>query len=477
MLLEGTRLQQPSGQFGLTRRGVLLGSLALAGCMSARIKSVDRLNAEADSIVRAVQQPRIAERSIEIVADPLGDVRPALHDAIDRLASSGGGRLLLPPGEWRSDGPVHLRSGIELHLSPGARLRFSRDPSLYLPNVLTRWEGTEVYNYSPLIYARGARDVAITGSGTVDGQGEHGFFRWRARQGEDQRALRAMGASGVPVEQRRFGAGHWLRPPLVQFFDCERVLIDGPTFIDSAFWMVHPVYCRHVTVRNTVLQGRQLNSDGVDPDSCEDVLIERCRFDVNDDCVAIKSGRDADGWRVARPTRRVVVQDCRMRTRTASGLGIGSEMSGGAEDVFATRLKIEAAEYGLYFKSNRDRGGLVQRVGIADVTVGRCEKLVHFTTDYKGESTGSAAPSFRDFLIEDVSCDQTDIIFHIEGLPERPITGIVARGIEVRHARRAAILAFVEDFTAQNIFINGRLWHAAEALGSATVQPRVVTQR
>jgi polygalacturonase len=434
----------------IDRRWFIGGSLALGGCASLpRAGGAPNDWVLADAIVAGIKRPRIAPAKALITAHGAKngfqhDALPAIRAAMAALGN-GGGTVILPPGEWRSDGPIHLRSGVALHVETGATLRFSRESRHYLPLVLTRWEGTEVWNYSPLIYAAGASDIAITGGGTIDGQGFDGFFQWRPKQKTDQNALRKMGADGVPVRDRVFGEGHYLRPGFVQFMSCSRVLVDGPRFVDSTFWMVHPVYCDHVTVRNISLTSKHLNSDGVDPDSSTNVLIERCTFDVSDDCVAVKSGRDADGWRVAQPSSRIVVRDCIMNTNIAAAFAIGSEMSGGAHDIFVERLKVPHAEHALYFKANLDRGGVIERIRMRDIDVAKTETLVHFTTDYHSYRGGNAPPT----------CATTEQALHIVGVPSAPVQDVRLRNIRVAMASKPDAIAHSERLSFEAVSING----------------------
>ena len=349
----------------------------------------------ADAIVARMRPPVFPAAIFSILDHGAREGAPAhlaVQAAIDACAAAGGGRVLVPAGLWRMNGAIHLRSNVDLHLERDAVLRFGKPEEIVLPIVLTRWEGTEVYNYSPLIYARDCTNVAITGQGVCDGQGGQGFFQWRPRQDRDKTALRDMGEAGTPVADRRFGPGHFLRPPFVQFFRCANILIDGPKFVDSPFWTIHPVYSTNVIVRNVTVISHHLNSDGCDPDSCQDVLIEHCRFDVSDDCIAIKSGRDQDGWRVGLPTRNVVIRDCQMSTHVAGAIAIGSEMSGGASNIFAERLEIHHAKQALYFKANLDRGGTIAQVRVRDVKVRDSETLIDFTTAYH-HSRGGNSPS------------------------------------------------------------------------------------
>ncbi len=447
----------------IARRTVLLGGAALttlAGCATARaVAPVADPWAEADRIAAAIQRPRIGPGSVSIadhgaVSGFDRDALPAVRAALAALGP-GGGRLVVPPGQWRLDGPIHLTSRIELHVMAGAHIRFSTDPAHYLPMVFTRWEGTECWNYSPPVYAIGAEDIAITGGGTIDGQGFAGFFQWRARQRTDQQALRRMGAEGVPVAQRVFGAGHYLRPSFVQFMSCRRILIDGPRFVDSTFWMIHPVYCDQVTVRNVSLKSDHLNSDGVDPDSSTNVLIERCEFDVGDDGVAIKAGRDQDGWRVGRPSSHIVVRDCVYRGTAGGGMAIGSEMSGGVHHVYCQRYAMNDVVHGLYFKSNRDRGGEIRDVHIREIAINKAQSVIIFTTDYHGHRGGDYPTRFTDISIEKVACGEAIVGLSIVGAERAPIGRVDVREVVIGTARTPLRTRFADGLAFQDVLVNG----------------------
>jgi len=240
-------------------------------------------------------------RDYGAVADGATISTGAIGEAITACAAAGGGTVLIPAGLWLT-GPIHLQSNINLHAAEGATIRFSRRFEDYLPVVPTRWEGIEVFNYSPLIYANGADNIALTGRGIFDGQGE-AWFPMRPWQKADRETLWNSEAAGIPVEQRIYGTEVGaLRPAMVQPFNCTNVLIEGPTFIRSPFWVIHPVYCDRLIIRDIRVDSHGVNNDGVDLDSCSNSLVEHCEFTVGDDAVAIKSGRDADGWRVGRPS-------------------------------------------------------------------------------------------------------------------------------------------------------------------------------
>ncbi|MGN6817108.1 MAG: glycoside hydrolase family 28 protein [Sphingomonas sp.] len=456
------------------RRAFLAGSLAFTATSAVASRAVaatadaasdpaavvsDAVWSAADAIVARIRPPVFPAHDFPITAYGASEDAPAhgaVQAAIDACASAGGGRVVVPAGLWRMNGPVTLRSNVELHLDRDAVLRFGKPGEIALPLVLTRWEGTEVWNYSPLIYARDCSNVAITGEGLCDGQGRDGFFQWRAHQDRDKHALRAMGTTGVPVDQRRFGPGHFLRPPFVQFFNCRNVLIDGPKFVDSPFWTIHPVYSTNVIVRNVTVISHHLNSDGCDPDSCEDVLIERCRFDVSDDCIAIKSGRDQDGWRVARPTRNVVIRDCQMSTHIAGAIAIGSEMSGGASNIFAERLDVHHAKQALYFKANLDRGGTIEQVRVRDIKVRDSGTLIDFTTAYH-HCHGNSPPTYKQFVVERVDCRNVGRALRIVGVPQAPVEDVLIRNVTVATARIPDVIAHTRDLRLDSVRVNGKM--------------------
>lgn len=458
-------LRQSTGALALAALGGSLGGLALA--VPARAAG-DPWRA-AQRIVDGIVVPRFADRDFAITdfgASPGADrnALPAVAAAIDACHAAGGRRVIVPEGLWVMDGPIHFKSNVNLHLQDGAHVRFSGRAAAYLPVVLTRWEGTEVYNYSPFIYGRGLDNVAITGPGRIDGQGAANFLPWRPKQKPDQRLLRQMGHDGVPVEQRVFGDGHLLRPHFIQFFDCRAVLIDGPTIVDSPFWVVHPVYCDHVVVRNITVLSGHINSDGVDPDSSSNVLIENCTFDVGDDGVAIKSGRDQDGWRVGRPATDIVVRNCRYSGGTGGGVAIGSEMSGGVRRVYIEDWDIPKAHHALYFKANLDRGGLIEDVHIRNIRAGRTDVLVIFTNDYHSYRGGTYPPRFERVTFQDVVSDQTRVGVHITGHPTAPVRDVLLRNIAIGRAELPVEIRHVENVSFDRVMINGVLYNDTDTV-------------
>jgi polygalacturonase len=440
----------------IDRRALLVGGSAVAFLTTAPsfARGSNDPWSKARDIVRGIKRPRIGKRRITLKLATGGDIRLAISEAMDRLGEAGG-TLILPKGEWLSNGPIHFKSRTALHVPKGTHLKFSRNPEHYLPMVFTRWEGTECWNYSPLIYAKDVTDIAITGGGTIDGQGFEGFFKWRPQQRESQQLLRKMGAEGVPVSERRFGPGHFIRPGFVQFINCQRVLVDGPRFIDSTFWMIHPVYCDHVTVRNVSLKSDHLNSDGIDPDSSTNVLIERCIFDVGDDGVSIKAGRDQDGWRVGKSSSRIVVRDCDYRGTAGGGFAIGSEMSGGVNQVFVERYKMGNVVHGAYFKSNMDRGGAITDIFIREIAIGTAQAAISFTTDYHGHRGGNFPTKFDNVQIENLACGEAIVALSFVGAANAPLGRIRVANTVIGKAKTPLRSRNATALTFENVLVNG----------------------
>ncbi|HEX2854498.1 MAG TPA: glycoside hydrolase family 28 protein [Opitutaceae bacterium] len=415
---------------------------------------------KADEIVKAIQLPKIPARDFLITdfgAKPgdQSDARPAILAAIKQASSAGGGRVVIPKGSWLSNGPIHLASLIEFHVAEGATLLFSPDPKHYLPAVLTRWEGTELLSYSPLIYAFEVHDVAITGKGVIDGNGASEFHAWRGEKtSRDMNALRQMGVDGTPAAKRVFAEGTYLRPPLIQFFRAERVLLQDYTLNHSPFWVNHLVYTNHATVRNIKVESHHANNDGVDVDSSRYVLIENCWFRTGDDSVVVKSGRDRDGREVGRPSEFVVVRHNDMGGE--DGIALGSEMSGGIRHVYFTDNILRKGLAAIRFKANLDRGGTVEHIRVRNMTVESFDNLFWFQLDYPGLLGGGHPSTYRDIVFENFTVERAGTVFDAKAPASAPLQNVTLRNIAIKQADKTFFLENVEGLRLENVTIGGQ---------------------
>jgi polygalacturonase len=354
---------------------------------------------------------------------------------------------------------VHLKSNVNLHVSEGATLKFSTDPRAYLPLVFTRFEGTELMNYSPLIYAFEQENIAVTGTGTLDGSAsDENWWKW-ARGGAqaparaDAARLREMGNSGVPVAARVFGPGHYLRNSFIQPYRSRNVLIEGVKIINSPFWEIHPVLSQNVTVRGVHISTHGPNNDGCDPESSRDVLIEDCHFDTGDDCIAIKSGRDDDGRRVGVASENIIIRNSTMKDGHG-GVVIGSEISGGVRNVFVENCRMDSPnlDRALRFKSNALRGGVLENVYMRNVEIGRVAEAV-LTIDflYDTGARGPHRPVLRNVRLENVNSAASPRVLWVVGFPGVVIDDVRFVNCTFRGLEAAEVLNHAGNITFENV--------------------------
>jgi polygalacturonase len=427
----------------------------------------------ADAIVRTIRAPRFPSREFPIttfgaVGDGAAKCTEAIHKAIAACRAAGGGHVIVPAGRFLT-GAIRLQSGVDLHLNTGATLAFSGDARDYLPVVFTRWEGVELMNYSPFIYAFEAENIGITGPGTLDGQaGPDSWWNWRgtgpsgsARQTPDRNRLFEMQSRGAPVADRMFGDGHFLRPNFIQPYRSRNVLIEDVTIVNSPMWEIHPVLCQNVTVRGVTVNSHGPNNDGCNPESCRDVLIERCTFDTGDDCIALKSGRNDDGRRVNVPVENVVIRDCSMKDGHG-GVVIGSEISGGARNVFAERCRMDSPrlDRALRLKTNSVRGGTIAGVYMRNVTVGQvAEAVVTIDFFYEEGDAGKYPPVVRDIDVRNVTSKKSQYAFLLRGYKHAPITDVRVADCRFDGVEKPDVLEAVRDLQLANVSINGTLFN------------------
>lgn len=422
------------------------------------------------AILKRIVAPTFPDRVVDItkhgaVAGGASDCRPAIQAAIAACAKAGGGRVLVPTGRFLCNGPIHLVSGIDLHLEQGSTILFGTNPDDYLVGdpakgggVLMGWEGTRIYSYSPLVYAFQQKNIAITGKGTLDGQTGQGWSAWKKQQGGAQGRSRQMNHERVPVEQRIFGKGSFLRPTLIEPYECANVLIEGITVRSSPFWTIHPNRCTNVIVRGVSVQAGTTNDDGLDPDSCTDVLIEDCNFTTNDDNIALKAGRDHDGWAAngGRPCSNIIIRRCTFLRGAPGGISLGSEMSGDIRNVFVEDCTMKNAQRPFFMKSNPDRGGVLAGFWARNVTVERCDYLFKCEMNYKNVTRGGYPPRFTDFHLDKVTCANAKAAFDFRGLPGNLIDGITLTDVSVGSAGTPLKTDHIQGLRLVRVTVNGQ---------------------
>jgi polygalacturonase len=418
----------------MTRRN-FLGAAVLAAGGRFHVSAAEALldpAKELAAILARIKPPKFPDRVFDITRYGAKEggrqiATDAILTAISACSSAGGGRVVVPAGKFLT-GAIRLKDNVNLHLEDGATLLFSTDTRDY-PLEYTRFEGTECRNYSPLIYAFQQTNIAVTGSGMLDGQADADHW-WNMRRAAKRVELVAMADKDVPVQQRVFGDGGGLRPNFFQPYQCTSVMIEGVSIRNSPMWEVNPVLCKNVTVRNVKISSHGPNNDGCDPESSTDVLVEGCEFDTGDDCIAIKSGRNRDGRRVNVACENVIVRNCRMKDGHG-GVSIGSEVSGGVRNVFMENNRMDSPhlDRALRIKTNSWRGGVLENFYFHNNTVGEVAQAVvdidfYYSESPGGPTGGGFTPVMRNVVVENITSQKSKYAVYLRGYPDAKISGV-----------------------------------------------------
>lgn len=462
---------------GLTRGEFLkVGGGALAGgYLAYAVGELDSVQAQSSNpwaqaarIRRQVNPPKFPNRDFLVtnygaIGDGESDCTDAFRTAIAECTKAGGGRVVASEGIFLT-GAIHLKDNVNLHVTDRATIRFSRDPESYLPVVYTRYEGVELYNYSPFIYAYDRQNIAITGSGIIDGRASEEYW-WDWAGGESpnefdsKERLSELVEGGTPVEERIFGEGHYLRPNMIQFYRCRNILLEGVTVKDSPMWNIHPVLSENILIQNiTVDSPNGPNNDGCDPESCENVLIRGCTFSTGDDCIAFKAGKDADGRRVDAPCLNALVEQCEMADGNG-GVTIGSETTGGVRNIFARNCRMSSPnlERALRIKTNPDRGGYIENINFENIRVGQvADSALEVALDYAGVDEGDYYPSVRNINVRNFRVQEGPRAFYLIGNEANPIQDLRLTNCRFEDMTGDNIIENVEGLMLRNVRINGR---------------------
>lgn len=434
--------------------------------------------AEADKIISSINVPQFADTTFNIldygaVGDSLTDNTAALAKAIEFCNKAGGGKVIVPAGNFLT-GPIHLKSNVNLHLQEGAVILFSKDKNAYLPVVHTSYEGIEFMNYSPLIYAYKQKNIAITGRGTFNGQADstnwwpwsgkdvYGYKEGNPKQHDEHNLPRLwkMSEDNLPIAERIFGDGYQFRPSFFQPFECESVLVEGVTFTNAPFWVLHPVKSTDITIDGVTIRSHGPNNDGCDPEYSKNVHITNCIFDTGDDCIAIKSGRNWDGRRVNIPSENIVIENCKMKDGHG-GVVMGSEMSAGIRNVYVRNCNMDSPNLDRAFriKTNTLRGGFVENVYFRNVRIGQVKEAVlkintHYGTYANQE--GEFMPTVKGVHLEDIEVEnggKYGVLIH--GRKENPVKNITLTNVHIKKVEEPLSVKNSEPVQFKNTTING----------------------
>ncbi|GHV36773.1 glycoside hydrolase [Bacteroidia bacterium] len=381
---------------------------------------------KADGIVEDILmnvRPIFEKKVITINIKDAKDATKVINKAIVDVNKAGGGKVIIPQGEFYTAG-ITLLSNVNLHLEEGAVLKFFTDPQKYLPAVLTAWEGLDCYNLRPLIYAYQQENIAITGTGTLDGQASNdNWWAWKSAKVEGKLPRQILDDwcdANVPIEKRILNADNKLRPPFIQPYQCKNVLIEGVTINRSPFWLIHPLMCEYVIVRGVKMDSNGPNSDGCDPESSKNVLIEDCYFNTGDDCIAIKSGRNDDGRRRKKASGNIVIRNCEMKDGHG-GVVIGSEISGDCQNVYVEKCTMDSENLDrvIRIKSNAVRGGVIEGLYVRNIKVGACkEAVLRVEMKYEKVTEGKNRPIVRDIYLENISSKSSQYAIYLDGFKD-----------------------------------------------------------
>ncbi len=418
------------------------------GCTTATTPSAaptEPVSAAPAPMVPPVAAPVAATRGIYnalalgIVPDGTTNNTSAIAKAIATIKAAGGGTLHFPAGKYLT-GSVHLESNLTLDLDAGAELLYSGNGA-DSPLVLARWECTTAYTHGPLIYADGKENIAITGRGTLNGQGANWWWRAQsrypapagmsnagAREAWLENYKRIEAGEKLTVDDFKL-AGEYLRPSLVGLYNCKNVLVENVTLTFSPMWLLHPVYCEDMVVRGVrfVSAGGGGNGDGIDIDSSRNIRISDCFFSTSDDCIVIKSGRDNDGRRINRPTEFITITNCVMYEGHGAVV-IGSETSGGIHDITASNIVAKGTDTGIRLKSMRGRGGVMENFRFDNWVIEDAKKQAFELTSRYGRSepepVSDRTPTFRNISYSNITVVNANQVASILGLPEKALENI-----------------------------------------------------
>ncbi len=388
-----------------------------------------------------------------------------INSSIDELSKKGGGIVVIPAGKWLS-GRIVLKSNVNLHLEKGAELIFSDAVKDYLPAVFTRHEGVEVMGPGAFIYANGQSNIAVTGKGTISGPALDSPIRKLAISEE---VVDNSVSNNTSIEKRIFDGINGRRlyvPKTISPINCKNVYIEGVSIKQSLFWNVCPVYCENVIIRGITVNSVGIPSgDGIDLESCKNVLIEYCTLSCGDDCFTLKAGRGEDGLRVGKPTENVIIRYS-LAQNGHGAITCGSETAGGIKNVYAYDCVFDNVERGCRFKTRRSRGGVTEKIYFERIRM--TNVMEAFTWDLLGSPkyVGDLAlryplreitpltPTVKDIYIKNFIVESSKFLINANCIPEVPLSNVIIENGEVKCNDIIGSMADVTGFVLRNVNVN-----------------------
>ncbi|MCD0488818.1 glycoside hydrolase family 28 protein [Pedobacter sp. MC2016-14] len=391
-------------------------------------------------------------RDFGVVADGKTVTTAAIQAVIEKCAKAGGGKIVFPAGNYLT-GPLFMRSNIEIEILAGATLIF-HDDILNTPVIEGSWEGIERKVYAALFTGHNLKNIAITGRGRLEGRGS---TWWKAYRETEAIRIR-LGITEREPDNPKDSPLPFPRPKMINFYNCEDILISGITINNSTSWTIHPVFCRNIEINGiSIVQPYDSpNTDGINPEACHNVRIFNCFIDCGDDCITLKSGYNEHGRKKGIPCENIVIANCTF-AHGRSAVGIGSEMSGGVRNVTISNCVFKGTRRGLRIKSKRDRGGVVENILATGIIMEDIEEAISIDMYYETKSDAAEpisekTPLFRNIRFSNIIGSNIDQPINVWGLPESPIEGLVLENIRME-SKKGMDAKFVKDLRLHNVEI------------------------
>ena len=505
-------------------RITLFTLFSLIVCRELKAQRHDNIYEKLEFKMPVIQEPVIPENSVSIIdfgAVEGGQVinTKAFADAIDFVTKKGGGKVVIPAGIWLT-GPIILKSNLELYTEPGALIIFSDNKDLY-PIIETSFEGLNTWRCLSPVYGKNVKNVAFTGGGIWDGNGDAWRFVKKSKLNDSQ--WKKLVASGgvtndkqtewYPSEQYRRAMENadqnvrsdlktkeefekirdFLRPVMISIQNSKQVLFDGPVFQNSPAWCIHPLMVENLIVRNITVRNPwySQNGDGIDIESCKNVLVDNCNFDVGDDAICIKSGKDKDGRERGIPCENLVITN-NIVYHGHGGVTVGSEMSGGVRNMHVSNCTFMGTDVGLRFKSNRGRGGVVENIFITGIRMTNIPThAISFDLYYGGQSVSEMieaggertfakplpvneeTPQFKNISIRNITLKGALQAVFMQGLPEMNLENITLSDMNLE-AENGILLVDVNKVKLENIRLKTLSETAVEIYDGKSVEFRKI---